>query len=65
MEPKRRGDYIWISPGITAREGYEGSLPTLEIRRKGKRVKFYRGSSLYFADPLSLQDKQFLEALAN
>lgn len=61
---KRHGDHIRIQKGITAKEGYEGNLPTLSIRKNGKEVKFYRGSSLGFSNPLTDEDQKFLDSLA-
>ena len=61
--PHRRGGYIWIAPGLTATEGYDG-LPTLTIRRGGKIIKQCRGSSLGFAVPLTRGDARYLLALA-
>ena len=61
---KRHGNHIRIQKGITAKEGHEGNLPTLTIRKDGKAVKFYRGSSLVFSDPLTEGDKLFLASLA-
>ena len=61
---RRRGQYIQIADGLTATEDWDGNLPTLSIRRDGKQVKFWRGSSLYFNTPLTAEDKDFLVALA-
>uniref|UniRef100_A0A6M3LHZ7 Uncharacterized protein n=1 Tax=viral metagenome TaxID=1070528 RepID=A0A6M3LHZ7_9ZZZZ len=61
---KRHGNHIRIQKGITAKEGYEGNLPTLSIRKNGKEMKFYRGSSLGFSDPLTKEDQAYLASLA-
>ena len=37
-------------------------LPTLRVFTKKGR-KLYRGSSLYFSDPLSQEDKEYLRVL--
>ena len=66
LDPKkitRKGSYIWIAPGITAVEGREGGLLTLKIRKRGKVVKSYRGSSLCFGDWLSIEDRRYLIGL--
>lgn len=66
-EITRRGRYIWLAAGLTATEGREGraGLPTLTIRKKGKVVKLYRGSSLVFANNLTEEDKKYLASLAS
>jgi len=61
---KRHGNIIIIEKGLTATEGMDGNLPTLSIRRNGKQIKFYRGSSLMFCDPLTEEDKQYLASLS-
>ena len=61
---KRHGNHIRIQKGITAKEGYDGNLPTLSIRKNGKEVKFFRGSSLEFSDPLTREDQKYLLSLA-
>jgi len=43
---KRYGMTILLGGGYTATEGHEGNLPTLRIRKDGKEVSFFRGSSL-------------------
>jgi hypothetical protein len=60
---KRRGNYIEIEPGVTAIEGMDGNLPTLIIRRGGKIIKTYRGSSLVFARRLTDEDSRYLASL--
>lgn len=62
---KRHGRTILLGDGLTATEGYDGNLPALTIRRNGKRVKSYRGSSLGFSRRLTDEDKQFLVSLAD
>ena len=61
---KRVGRYIRIGKGLTAIEGFDGSLPTLKIKRNGKEIRFYRGSSLYFNAKLTDDDKKYLKQLA-
>ncbi len=61
---RRHGNYIRIAPGLTATEGMNGNLPSLTIRRNGKRIKYFRGSSLIFAEALTEEDKQYLVSLA-
>lgn len=61
---KRHGRTILLGDGLTATEGHDG-LPTLVIRRNGKRVKSYRGSSLDFCRRLTADDKQYLASLAD
>ena len=63
-EIKRYGTKIRFGNGITATEGYEGSLPTLTFRKNGKCVAFLRGSSLQFSDELTDEDKDYLLHLA-
>lgn len=63
-EIRRHGNYIRIEKGLTAVEGNEGNLPTLAIRRDGKCIKFFRGSSLYFSNPLTAADKEYLKTLS-
>lgn len=66
LDPKkisRKGNYIWIAPGITAVEGRQGGMLTLQIRKRGKVVKSYRGSSLCFGSWLSLEDRRYLISL--
>lgn len=60
---KRRGTYISLGPGITAKEGWEGNMKTLKIRVNGKVVKSYRGSSLGFGSYLGQEDKLYLKSL--
>lgn len=61
---RRRGRYISIDKGITATEGNE-CLPTLTIRKNGKIIHEYRGSSLCFSSPvLTREDKKYLVSLA-
>lgn len=59
----RHGNHIRIGNGWTAIEKRDGNLPALQIRKNGKNVKFYRGSSLIFSDPLTMDDKKFLTTL--
>lgn len=61
---KRHGDHIRVTKGITAKEGREGNLPTLSIRKNGKELLFFRGSSLKFSDPLTAEDQEFISNLA-
>ena len=58
----RHGDYIIIGNDFTAKEGYEG-IRTLTIRKHGKVVHKYSGSSLTFSEPLTTEDKSYLEFL--
>ena len=61
---KRRGNYIWIAKGITAIEGTDGGLRTMKIRKNGKVVRSYRGSSLDFGiNHLSEEDQDYLASL--
>jgi hypothetical protein len=62
---KRHGRTILLGNGYTATEGREGNLPTLRIRKNGKQIKFYRGSSLVFSKNLTLEDKEYLISLAS
>ena len=64
MKIHRRGKYISISDGITATEGLKGNIPTLIIRKNGKKVKEYTGSSLRFSKELTEEDKRYLAYLA-
>jgi hypothetical protein len=58
-------DYISIAKGITANEGREGNMQTLTIKKHGKRIHHYRGSSLYFSSPfLTDEDESYLKSLA-
>lgn len=59
----RHGNHIRLGGGITAIEGWEGNLPTLRIRKDGRDIKFFRGSSLYFSAPLTEDDREFLRSL--
>ena len=59
----RRGKNILFGSGVTAREGRDGGPPTLTIRKNGKEVEYYRGSALYFNNPLTEADKEFLLSL--
>ena len=56
-------DYIHIAKGITAIDGYEGNMPFLTITKHGKKI-FYQGNSLYFSNPLTDEDKNYLKSLA-
>lgn len=60
---KRRGNYISIAPGLTATEGRDCGLKTLVIKKNGKLIKKYRGSSLSFGSFLSSEDKRYLISL--
>jgi len=60
---KRHGRTILCGGGITATERMEGNLPALSVRKDGRRIGWYRGSSLRFSAPLTAGDKDFLEAL--
>ena len=61
---KRHGNHIRLGNGITATEGYDGNLRSLTIRKHGKRIAFYRGSSLCFSQQLTDEDKDYLLSLA-
>lgn len=62
---RRRGIYIDMGGGVTATEGMEGNLPALTIRKNGKIVHVYRGSSLCFSSPhLTADDTRYLSSLA-
>jgi hypothetical protein len=56
-------NYIKVAPGITAMEGTAGSMPSLTIRKHGKKI-YYRGSSLYFSKNLTAEDCDYLKSLA-
>jgi len=56
-------DYIHIAKGITAVEGFDGSMPFLTIKKHGKKI-YYRGSSLYFSPNLTNEDQDYLKSLA-
>ena len=60
---KRHGKTILMGNGITATEGKDGNLPTLSIRKNGKKVAFSRGSSLGFSTKLTDEDKKYLLSL--
>lgn len=62
---KRHGNHIRLGDGITAVEGMDGNLPTLSIRKNGKEMKFFRGSSLVFSSDLTAEDKCYLRSLVN
>jgi hypothetical protein len=63
---RRRGNHISLGQGYTAVEGMDGNMLTLTIRRNGKVIKSYRGSSLGFeALSLSDEDKTYLKSLAD
>lgn len=62
---KRHGKTILLGDGITATEGMEGNLPSLRIRKNGKQIRYYRGSSLRFSHTLSSEDKDYLISLAD
>lgn len=59
---KRHGNHIRCGKGITAVEGYDG-LPTLSIRKNGKEINLYRGSSLGFSEELTNEDRDYLKSL--
>ena len=61
---KRDGKIILLGQGYTAKEGYSGNIPMLTIHKDGKQIFEYSGSSLYFSDPLTEEDKEFLASLA-
>ena len=61
---RRHGKYIRIAPGLTATEGTDGNLLALTIRKRGKLIHYYRGSSLGFSHPLTIEDKKYLAVLA-
>jgi hypothetical protein len=61
---KRHGMTILLGGGYTATEGREGNLPTLRIRKNGKEVSFFKGSSLCFGKALTAEDKRYLLSLA-
>jgi hypothetical protein len=64
LNVKRHGRTILLGGGYTATEGREGNLPTLRIRKDGKQISFYRGSSLCFDKALTDEDKRYLLSLA-
>lgn len=63
---KRHSNTILLGQGYTATEHYGGGsqLPELVIRKNGKIIHEYRGSSLYFSKELTEEDKEYLIALA-
>lgn len=62
-EIRRHGNTILLGQGYTATEHYGGGLPELIIRKNGKVINKYRGSSLYFSKKLTEEDKEYLIAL--
>ena len=56
---------VKLNNGKTAiiREEISG-LPTARIRKGWKIIAEYRGSSLRFSDPLTREDREYLEVLA-
>ena len=63
-EIKRHGTTILLGQGITATEGKDWNMPALKIRKDGKIIREYRGSSLYFSKKLTEEDKKYLATLA-
>lgn len=61
---RRHGRLILLGQGVTAMEDYSNGLPELTIRKNGKIIHEYRGSSLIFSKPLTEEDKEYLAALA-
>lgn len=61
---RRRGKTIILGQGYTATADYSHNLPELRIRKNGKLVQEYRGSSLYFNRRLTEEDKRYLALLA-
>ena len=61
---KRHGPTIICGNGYTATEGYDG-LETLVIKKDGRFWAEFRGSSLCFATPLSVDDKATIASLIN
>lgn len=60
---RRHGNTILLGQGYTATEHHGGGLPELIIRKDGKVINKYRGSSLYFSKKLTEEDKEYLIAL--
>jgi len=60
----RHSNYIKIALGITATEGSDGNLPSLLVRKNGRKVAKYRGSSLVFGERLTDEDRRYLASLA-
>ncbi len=61
----RHGITILLGQGRTATQGMDGNLPTLVIRDNGRKIKTYRGSSLYFSQKLTKDDKAYLASLGS
>lgn len=60
---RRHGNHVRVKPGVTATEGMDGNMPTLTIRKNGRIIAHYRGSSLGFSDPLTPEDCEYLQSL--
>lgn len=61
---RRHGTTIILHPGLTATERHEsGSLPEIRFRKNGKVVGYARGSSVYFSNPLTQEDREYLATL--
>lgn len=63
MKITRHGDYIRAGNGITAKEGFEGSVRILTIRKDGKEIKTFYGSSLSFNQNLTDEDRKYIRHL--
>lgn len=61
---RRHGRTILLGGGMTATEGTSCGLPGIVIRKNGKIIHEYRGSSLYFSKDLTEEDKRYLAMLA-
>lgn len=61
---RRHGHIILLGNGLTAMEVKSGGLPGLTIRKNGKILHEYRGSSLHFSSNLTEEDKEYLAILA-
>lgn len=60
---RRHGKTIILGQEYTATEDYRHNIPELIIRKNGKIVKEYRGSSLHFSRQLTEEDKMYLAYL--
>lgn len=61
---RRHGNCIILGDGYTAVEGKDRGMNTLRIRKDGKDVTTYRGSSIGFSNPLTDEDKRYLAMLS-
>lgn len=60
---RRHGKTIILGQGYSATEDYSHNLPKLRIRKNGRPIQVYRGSSLYFNNQLTDDDKRYLASL--